>query len=152
MSGVVSVTIPVKGGDRVRANSFAGGSRATWFLSNEPASELQGTALTDEYNKDGNQYITAPANAVALSVSMSPGNPENGIYILTLPDDSANDNQYEDHVQQLPDPAYKTTNLWNMLTPEGTCHDGSNWVDGTYSVTIPVTGGDQISASSFGLR
>ena len=59
-----------------------------------------------------------------------------------------------DHLQQLPDPIYRETNIWAELKPEREfLYSGSYW--GThssakvYSVTFPINPGDQLYSNSF---
>lgn len=53
-----------------------------------------------------------------------------------------------DHVQSLPDPAYRDTNLWAKLEPENAYYAENGWKEGLYSITFPVTGGDKIWSTS----
>ncbi|MBQ9794955.1 MAG: prolyl oligopeptidase family serine peptidase, partial [Clostridia bacterium] len=56
------------------------------------------------------------------------------------------------HLQAVPDGVYAHTNLWPLLQPEnGYFYAGTHWgvLDDVISVTIPITSGDQIFASSF---
>ena len=56
-----------------------------------------------------------------------------------------------DRIQELPEVVYRDTNLWAVLTPQPEYYGSSNtWESGIYSITIPVTAGDQIWATAFG--
>jgi len=61
------------------------------------------------------------------------------------------------HVQQRPEGATATTNLWTALTPENayyagttTSYDATTWNSGAPSITVPIVPGELIYASSFG--
>jgi len=54
------------------------------------------------------------------------------------------------HLQKIPSEAYNNTNLWQVLKPEKGYFKGAEWVSNYSSVTIPVTAGDQLWATSFG--
>ena len=60
---------------------------------------------------------------------------------------------YEDYLQQLPENFCSGTNLWTALAPINLYYTGSNWGNtasgSVYSVTIPISAGDQIWATSF---
>lgn len=62
--------------------------------------------------------------------------------------------QYKSHLQSLPENLCKGTNLWTALTPERKSFTNDYvWETGsgnTHSITFPVSGGDQIWATSFG--
>ena len=65
---------------------------------------------------------------------------------------------WQSHVQQRPEDATSTTNLWTALTPENcyyagaaTSYDSVNgWNSDVSSITVPVVPGELIYASSFG--
>ena len=56
------------------------------------------------------------------------------------------------HLQLIPDGAYSETNLWdfNGLKWETGYYAEDGWTDSNYSITIPISEGDQIAADSFG--
>ena len=55
-----------------------------------------------------------------------------------------------EHLQNLPDPVYRETNLWTALTPESGYFMGAEWSANYSSITFPVSEGDQIYANAFG--
>ncbi len=57
------------------------------------------------------------------------------------------------HLQQLPENICAGTNLWPLLEPENIYYTATGWgnnANSNYSVTVPVTAGDRIWATSFG--
>jgi len=58
------------------------------------------------------------------------------------------------HLQQLPEKLCRGTNLWSVLTPDKQYYTVSGWgvhsSGKVYSITFPVSQGDQIYANSFG--
>ena len=60
---------------------------------------------------------------------------------------------YEDHLQQLPENVCKSVNLWEELVPENLYYTSGGWgnlpTNAAWSITIPVSAGDQIYASAF---
>jgi len=55
-----------------------------------------------------------------------------------------------EHLQNLPDPVYRETNLWTVLTHESGYFMGAEWSANYSSITFPVSEGDQIYANAFG--
>lgn len=95
---------------------------------------MGGVDVTDEVYADG--VISIAMVTGALSVSAK------GAYSL------------DGHLQQLPEKAYNTTNLWDVLTHDEKYYSADGWVvhatGKVKSVTVPVTAGDKIAATSFG--
>ena len=95
---------------------------------------MGGVDVTDEVYSDG--VISIAEVTGALSVSAK------GAYSL------------DGHLQQLPEKAYNTTNLWDVLTHDEEYYSADGWVvhatGKVKSVTVPVTAGDKIAATSFG--
>ena len=95
---------------------------------------MGGVDVTDEVYADG--VISIAMVTGALSVSAK------GAYSL------------DGHLQQLPEKAYNTTNLWDVLTHDKEYYSADGWVvhatGKVKSVTVPVTAGDKIAATSFG--
>ncbi len=160
---VKSVTIPVNGGDKIKASSFGtseggNGIRVSWFLADgtvDTRSPRTGSGnVYDEYTANG--YLTAPENAVAVCVPMWVVNDSCELYNLSLPDDPLKANDVIDHLVELPDPCYNDTNIWAELAESGKLDEkywtSSGWgvLTGAKSVTVRVNGGDKITASSFG--
>ncbi len=60
---------------------------------------------------------------------------------------------YADYLQELPEKICSGTNLWTALKPINLYYTGSGWGNtgsgSVYSVTIPISAGDQIWATSF---
>ena len=61
---------------------------------------------------------------------------------------------YEDYLQPLPGNICPDTNLWNLLEHDVQYYTVNGWgkhtSDKVYSVTVPISGGDRIFATSFG--
>jgi len=164
-TGVKSITIPVEPGNRIDAYSFGvkgsnGGSqsgiRVTWFLSDGGVVKMGPADTYEEYSKNDNNYLTAPANAVAVCVPMWSDNEKCYVYNLDLPDNPLKAHDLLDHLVDLPEPCYNDTNIWAELAAAGKL-DGKYWngsVWGTTgqakSVTVRVNPGDRLTATSFG--
>lgn len=159
---VRSITIPVRPGDRIRAYSFGvtdGGNkgiRIAWFCSDGSVVKMSPTEVYAEYTKNGNNYLTAPSNAVAVCVPMWSDNENCYVYNLDLPDNPLKAHKLLDHLVDLPDPCYNDTNIWAELAAAEKL-DPKYWNGDTWgtngeakSVTVRVNPGDKITATSFG--
>lgn len=152
-----SITIPVIEGDRIYASSFqskavtggtSNGVAVTFIADGAVKTMISPADVYTEYTING--YITVPAGVDAVCIPMWKNNEDSVVNLLTLP--RVTEEPKNDHLQELPDNVYKTTNIWEILTPEHTYNNGTTWRNNykdIWSVTIPVEPGDRIYASSF---
>ena len=158
---VRSITIPVNPGDRIRAYCFGAtdggqGIRIAWFCSDGSVVKMGPTEVYAEYTKNGNNYLTAPSNAVAVCVPMWSDNENCYVYNLDLPDNPLKKHELLDHLVDLPEPCYNDTNIWAELAAADKLDpkywNGSEWgtTGEAKSVTVRVNPGDKLRATSFG--
>ena len=143
---VHSITIPVEPGDQILTKSMQESDiRLTWF-------SRDGVLSTGTHTKS-DRPVVAPDGAVA--VCLSSWSRDDEVYILSLPageDYVKDESKYNTHLQQLPDDVWCTTNLWLALEPRNERYTGTTWENNFWSITIPVSYGDRITATSFGAR
>lgn len=153
-----SVTVPVTGGDRLKAYSFGAagsngnnktnGIRVTYYNEHGEQKQMAPAEVYSEYSAKG--YLTVPDGATAVCVPMWTNGGSEYFYILTLPERPDIPEICEGHIQQIPEDASCDTNLWDVLTPEGCYYSSSGWSTKYPSVTVPVSAGDRLYASDFG--
>ncbi len=157
---VRSVTFGVKAGEKIFASSFgkagengtasANGIRVTFFDESDVLVSMSADKVYAEFAEKG--YITVPENAKAVNVPMWTDSADWELYLY----DSSYEPEFSlgEHLQALPEKFCAGTNLWTALEPENKYYTGSEWgnVSGNavYSITVPVTENDRISATSFG--
>lgn len=155
---VRSVTIPVVPGEKLYASSFAAASengsstngiRITFFSEYGLLISMSAPEVYAEFTQNG--YIIVPQNAVAVNIPMWTDDEGWELYIWESSYVSIFD--LGAHLQQLPENICAGTNLWTALEPQNDYYTGTQWGNLTtgqvWSVTIPVSAGDQIYANSF---
>ena len=133
---IVGGTYRVYAGDPLSKEDYVG--------INEPVFTLNFKVRSGAEAKSYDIKMTVPENREALSADMQVRNLgfTVGSVILTK-------STVHSRLQQLPEDAFNDTNLWAELTPDKGYYKGETWNTKYKSITIPVTEGDQIYASSF---
>ena len=165
---VWAVTIPVQAEDKIFATAFckagengysSNGIRVTFFDAYGVAKTTTPAETYAELVANGG-YLVAPEGTVAVNIPMYGDKDTHELYILNrehiyengICTGCSQKNNYNGHLQQLPESLCGGINLWSVLQHDADYYyAGMQWgkLDDVHSVTIPVQPGDKLVATSF---